>query len=460
MSKRKPIVFIHGNGDSAMGWTSQIKRFKSKGYCEDELHAITMSPPQNESHKHYADQVKPFIDDVLKKTGASRVNLVAHSLGCTVSRYYIKFMGGAEIVERAVLISGGNHGLPAADLTMNNPGEFKQSPEVNTMGTQFLIDLNTGNNGDRETFGPTKYMTISGPNDEFFLFYEASPQLNGADNRVIPGYGHFGLRDCRGSFDCTSAFFEDRAEELGLGRRPLENQPKVPLGSWEIVGGPKKGFSVSFREDGTYEASEGASASKGKFRVDNSVSPNSLTLEQAEGPGGQGLRSGIYRMSVNREFLRLDVGEVGEKGPDQLAFAPTYELRYTAEPVPEGFPGTWKITDLGFCAAAGWTEGKIIFTRSGEFTITGGNIISPTGRFEISGTYSLTTMPANSRLTMEITNTDGNIPFFVVGEVMPAIFWWEGKRIWARWGSATFGIPRPTCMDSPVLLEKQGQVIT
>ena len=85
----------------------------------------------------------------------------------------------------------------------------------------------------------------------------------------------------------------------------------------------------------------------------------------------------------------------------------------------------------------------------------GKNILSPTGEFEFSGNFSLSFEPADYHFTMEFLNTDGNVPFFQVGEVIPAIFKREGNKIWAQWGSFMFGIPRPACMDSPVMFVKQ-----
>lgn len=454
MSARNPIVFVHGNGDSAAGWQVQIDRFKAAGYGDAELHAITMTPPQNETHAHYAQQLKPYIDEVLAKTGAARVNVVAHSLGCTVLRYYLKFMGGAERVESAVLICGANHGIPACDLTLGDPATFKQSPEVNTLGAQFLKDLNTGNDGDLETFGPTRYMTISGPDDEFYFFYEDSPQLRGADNRVIKGHGHFGLRSSVEAFELTQAFFAGTAEGLALGKAPAPARPRQPLGAWEIIGGPRKGERYEFREDGGYSARD---AQGGEYRGRYSVEPTTgrITLTQDAGPDGQGARQGIYRVNLNDSFLRLDVGELNGEAPAAIAYAPTFERVFEPTAIPAEFVGEWVIEELGFCAAGGWTAGRMSLAADGGFRIQGNNVLSPTGDFEISGRFAMSERAVPPQLTLELTATDGKIPFFLLGEVMPAIFARDGDTLRMQWGSATFGIPRPACMDAPALFVKR-----
>ena len=41
----QPIVFVHGNGDSASIWQTTIWRFESNGWPRDRLHAIDMPYP-------------------------------------------------------------------------------------------------------------------------------------------------------------------------------------------------------------------------------------------------------------------------------------------------------------------------------------------------------------------------------------------------------------------------------
>ncbi len=456
MTNRNPVVFVHGNGDSAEGWQRQISRFEENGCTDDEFFAITLDPPQNESNIHYANQLKLFMEDVLQKTGASKIDLVAHSLGCTVSRHYIKFMGGSRIVEHAVLISGGNHGLPAADLTLGQPEEFKQSPELTTMGSQFLDDLNTGNEGDLETFGPTKYMTISGPHDEFYLFNPESPQLKGADNRIIKNHGHFGLRDAEESFACVLAFFQDRAESLDIGRDVLGRPAERPLGSWIIIGGSGKGDQYTFHEDGSYEGEENGEESRGTYIVDASGYPCKITLRQTRGLGGTGERLGIYQVNVTDRFLRLALGELNSgEIPGQMVFERIYERKYESDAIPEDYIGIWKTEELGFCAAAGWTSGELEILGDGRYVLRGENILSPVGKFEISGKLAVSFKPDPPHLTMEFVTIAGDIPFFIPGEVLPGIFKREANRLEMQWGSAMFGIPRPACMDSPVVFVRK-----
>ena len=40
-----PIVFVHGNGDTAALWTTTLWRFESNGWPRERLHAIDMPYP-------------------------------------------------------------------------------------------------------------------------------------------------------------------------------------------------------------------------------------------------------------------------------------------------------------------------------------------------------------------------------------------------------------------------------
>lgn len=461
MARHVPVVFIHGNGDSARGWTSQIARFEAHGYAGDELFAISMTPPQNESHGHYVQQVVAFVREVQEKTGSPKVDLVAHSLGCTVARHFVKHFGGSEVVDHAVLLAGANHGIPAADLTlaMAQPGQFKQGPEVNTLNPPFLRALNEGNPGGGETFGPTRYMTISSTDDEFYVFAEDSPFLQGADNRVLRGRGHFGLRDCAESFDCILAFLEDRAGELELGKVEAVPRPLAdPSGRWVAIGGPRKGEDLVLDGNGGYTHVTAEGTATGTYTVSTQTSPFQIDLEQASGPDGTGRRLGIYRINANNTLLRLDLGALGSgERPSMITFAPCFDRHVAPSPLPEGLFGVWKTRELGFCAAAGWLEASLALGSDGRFTLSGRNVISPTGDVTIGGRYGVSDRVATPfpHVTFELDTTDGRIPFFVQGEVMPGIYRLAEGRLSMQWGSATFALPRPSCMDAPVVFEKE-----
>jgi triacylglycerol esterase/lipase EstA (alpha/beta hydrolase family) len=63
-----------------------------------------------------ADQLALFVADVLAWSGAPQVDLVGHSQGALVARYYLKFDGGTPYVNDMVSLAGPNDGTDVAAL--------------------------------------------------------------------------------------------------------------------------------------------------------------------------------------------------------------------------------------------------------------------------------------------------------------------------------------------------------
>lgn len=129
---RTPVVFVHGNGDSAIsldmppgavtGYTtpprSVYDELKAQGYNDCELFGVTYldaterAAPQNNYHRSSKYLVlKTFIDKVLLYTGKTQVDIVGHSLGSSMALATLKYYGYSGKVRRFVNIGGGLRGL-------------------------------------------------------------------------------------------------------------------------------------------------------------------------------------------------------------------------------------------------------------------------------------------------------------------------------------------------------------
>lgn len=204
---RPPIVFVHGNGDTAALWTTTIWRFESNGWPRDRLHAVDLpcplardaddkAQPGRSSTEEARAALAAEVDAVLTRTGAKQVVLVGNSRGGLVMRNYIA-SGGAAKVSHAILGGTPNHGVWASPT-------FRPTNEFNGAGS-FLTRLNNqGGPGIEITPGP-KWMTIrSDANDKFAQpdgvwigakgtptnVTAAGPELKGAENVVIAGIDH------------------------------------------------------------------------------------------------------------------------------------------------------------------------------------------------------------------------------------------------------------------------------
>jgi lipase (class 2) len=114
----QPVIFIHGNSDSALGtgepftgWTASINYFLSQGYKTSELYATTWGPadPALSSYQYhskaYLTKIRAFIQAVKAYSGATKVDVIAHSMGVTLARKAI--LGGAA----SDLMDGGDYDL-------------------------------------------------------------------------------------------------------------------------------------------------------------------------------------------------------------------------------------------------------------------------------------------------------------------------------------------------------------
>src|SRR4029077_13654127 len=107
-SAQDPILFVHGYVESASLWNTMIANFEKDGYSKSFLSAYSYNTSQ--SNKVDAEEVKSRVETLLKNTGATKVDIVAHSMGSRNSRGYIKFLGGEAKVDGWVSLGGPNHG--------------------------------------------------------------------------------------------------------------------------------------------------------------------------------------------------------------------------------------------------------------------------------------------------------------------------------------------------------------
>ena len=225
-----PVVFVHGNGDTAALWMTTLWRFESNGWPRDRLHAIevpyplardddTRAQPGRTSTAEHMAYLSAEVDKVLAATGAKQVVLFANSRGGNAVRNYIQNGGGAAKVSHAILGGTPNHGVWAI------PG-FREANEFSGTGP-FLKSLNAPKNaaGDEVT-GPVKWMTIrSDRNDKFaqpdglwigmrgtptFVTF-AGPELKGATNVVIPRIDHRETSFSPAAFDAAYRFITGKA---------------------------------------------------------------------------------------------------------------------------------------------------------------------------------------------------------------------------------------------------------
>lgn len=200
-----PIVFVHGNGDTAGLWLTALWRFESNGYPRDRLFALDLRYPEartrddtpqpgRSSTKDVMEQLAAEVSQVQQATGAPKVILVAQSRGGNTVRNYLKNGGGAAHASMAVLCGATDHGVIVSDKYLVG-NEFNGA-------SAFMLDLNST---PGEVVPGVRFATIrSDRNDKFAqpdgryiglpgvktgVSYDA-PDLKGATKFVLPGVDH------------------------------------------------------------------------------------------------------------------------------------------------------------------------------------------------------------------------------------------------------------------------------
>jgi len=190
-----PIVFVHGLSSSSSSWDDWVADFKADGYSSSELFAWSYDWTQ--SNVTTASQLATEVKSVLAQTGASKVDIVGHSMGPLSARYYLKNLGGTSYVDHFVSVAGVNHGTSVASLC----GWLYTSCKEMQTGSSFLTALNSGD----ETPGSVAYAAYWSDCDAA-IDPDTSAELSGATNVDVGCISHTDMNDDYGVYEQVRDF--------------------------------------------------------------------------------------------------------------------------------------------------------------------------------------------------------------------------------------------------------------
>lgn len=202
-----PVVLVHGTmANAAFTWQALGPMLADAGYCVYELNYGALAPFSPPAYgladlAQSASQLATFVDKVLASTGASKVDIVGHSQGGMMPRYYIQFLGGASKVEDMVGLAPANQGssfhglveladdfdtLTGIDFVGDIGSELPASFPEMEQGSAFLQNLNAGGGtspGVQYFNFESKYDEIVTPYTDAFL--AAAPNVH---NVLVQNY--------------------------------------------------------------------------------------------------------------------------------------------------------------------------------------------------------------------------------------------------------------------------------
>lgn len=106
-----PVIFVHGQEGSAQQWQAQAKRFSSNGYRDDLLY-VHEYDTSIATDDHAIAGLEALVDSVRARTGASQVDLLAHSRGTRVAQAYLSVPERAAEVAKYVNLDGRTAAAP------------------------------------------------------------------------------------------------------------------------------------------------------------------------------------------------------------------------------------------------------------------------------------------------------------------------------------------------------------
>jgi triacylglycerol esterase/lipase EstA (alpha/beta hydrolase family) len=191
-----PVVLVIATlSDEGSNWVTGAPLLANAGYCvysfnygETDLSLGGRIDALGYIEKS-AEQLSSFVNQVLSKTKASKVDLVGHSQGGMMPDYYLKFLGGASKVNELIRLAPSNHGTTEDGLvTLLNsfplaPGLAKL---IECIGAPSLVQQEEGSAFETHLFaeGDTvpgvRYVVIETDHDEVVTPY-TNAFLNGPD---------------------------------------------------------------------------------------------------------------------------------------------------------------------------------------------------------------------------------------------------------------------------------------
>jgi triacylglycerol esterase/lipase EstA (alpha/beta hydrolase family) len=178
-ARPRPVVLMHGTFLNMTEWQALAPRLSAAGYCVFALNygceIVNGTVCATGFMEDSALQLRDFVDRVLGATGAKQVDIVGHSQGGMLPRYYMKFLGGAAKVHQLVGLAPSNHGTTVDGLQIliaevNGLTGACNACQQQLVGSAFMTRLNAG--GD--TLPGVRYTVIETDLDEVVTPYQSA----------------------------------------------------------------------------------------------------------------------------------------------------------------------------------------------------------------------------------------------------------------------------------------------
>jgi triacylglycerol esterase/lipase EstA (alpha/beta hydrolase family) len=175
-----PVVLVHGTFENSGMWSQFQPVLQQAGFC---VSAIDYNSTQDIAVS--ARQLSTFVDQVLAASGGTKVDIVGHSQGGMLPRYFLKNLNGAPRTHSLIAFAPSNYGTTLAGLELI-AGPFVAalctSCGQQLTGSPFLVRLNNPS----DTTAGVNYTVIESSHDEVVTpFTNAFLRSSGVTNQLI-----------------------------------------------------------------------------------------------------------------------------------------------------------------------------------------------------------------------------------------------------------------------------------
>jgi pimeloyl-ACP methyl ester carboxylesterase len=188
--KRNPVILLHGFAMNRTNWIWLGRRLAKRGI--GPLYATSYFSPQ--SVRRSAEHLARFVEFVCARSQCERVDIVAHSLGGVVSRYYIERLGGETKIGRLVTI-----GSPLAGTKIASFGPFMPSAVETRVRSTLYEEI-----GPLHARAGIAYTSVWSRSDAIIEPPESSSIAPVGEDRIFDDLGHLSLLMSPRVLDCIA----------------------------------------------------------------------------------------------------------------------------------------------------------------------------------------------------------------------------------------------------------------
>ncbi len=203
-SAQVPLLLIHGFLGTRGSMFPLERRLQSEGFI---VVSFNIGALNVRDIRRSAFMIHRKIDRILSETPATKIDILAHSMGGLIGLYYVKKLGGAARVRRLVMMGTPVHGTWAALLGIATLGLWSTSSWQLLPRSRFLDELHQG-----QMPQGVEIHTIAAARD--WVVPLATTRLTGANAMTVP-LGHSSLVVSEEVFQRVIAVLREPAADDG-----------------------------------------------------------------------------------------------------------------------------------------------------------------------------------------------------------------------------------------------------